>query len=201
MKVKLKKYLLLMFTLMLALIFSASWATADANTIWLIKTKSEPIYTLWVDGTITFGEPDAIIETINIAPTQFNFATSPRHWFIRGNAIYTPWQRKPLCYSFESKTGSTRVGLSAKNFGGGSGWTKPTGYSHFKVDVYVDNLRKGRLRIKASDTEVNTEYLNIEQLDKGHHDIKFIWVNDKYAPGRKQDANIEIHDVLIEQAY
>lgn len=194
-----RKYLLLIFSLISLSVFSASWARADSNKIWLIKSKTEPVYTLWLDGTITFGEPEATTETATLEANEYVFANK---WFVRGNAIYTPWARKPLIYSFESKKANVRIGLSAKNFAGGaSGWTKPTGYSHFKVDVYVDNRRKGRLKISASDTQVNTEYLDIEQLDKGQHKIKFIWVNDKYNPGAKQDANIEIHNVSIQQTY
>lgn len=194
-----KKYLFFIFSLVLALVLSASWAAADSNKIWLLKSTSDAAYTLWLDGTITCGEPDAITETVTLEANQY---TSANKWFIRGNAIYTPWAKKPITYSFESKTGWARIGLTAKNFAGdGKGWTKPTGYSHFKVDVYVDNRRKGRIDIKASDTQINTEYLNIEQLDKGKHKIKFIWVNDRYKPRQKQDANIEIHDVIIEQRY
>jgi len=191
-----KKYLLLTFSLTLLLLFSASWARADYNKKWLIKSKTDLVYTLWLDGTITMGEPNVTTESTTLNANEY---ISAYKWFVRGNAIYTPWTRKPITYSFESKKDSARIGLSAKNFaGGGKGWTKPTGYTHFKVDVYVDNRRKGRLRIKASDTQINTEYLNIEQLDKGYHDIKFVWLNDKYAPGQKQDANIEIYNVSIE---
>lgn len=194
-----KKYLFYIVSLiMLSLLFLARWSMADSHKIWLIKSKTDPVYTLWLDGTITVGEPDTTTEVIALSANEYVAAS---RWFIRGNAIYTPWRKKPIIYSFESKKSSCRVGLSVKNYAGGQGWTKPSGYSHFHVRIYLDDNYKGTLSVAASDTQVNTDYLDIKQLDKGKHEVKFIWTNDRYKPGKKQDANIEIHNVLIEQTY
>ena len=192
-----KKFSIILLNLILALTLLPQMEAKETNDTWLVRSK-DPVFTIYMSGMIVRGEPDAYAAgVISLKGSQF---LSAEGWYKNGDAVHTFWGRKPIVYMANSTGGTYKIGLAVKNFAGHPGWTKPSGFSYFIVDVFVNNKRSGTLYIEASDTSLKSSYLsNPIYLKPGEQNIKFIWTNDSYNPKRSQDANIEIYSVLLER--
>ncbi|MBU2541062.1 MAG: hypothetical protein KJ593_04075 [Candidatus Omnitrophica bacterium] len=199
-----KNCLVSIFSLILLLGLSLSSAEAASNNTWLIKSKatgSEQVFAVWMDGRLSSGTPvseDGIISSVTFSGSQY---LSAKEWVTneQTGAVRTYWSNKPIVYGMESEGGTYRIVLSAKNYVGSTGWSLPKGYKNFNVVVKVANKKVGTILLEASDTEVKTGYLVLNDIESGVHQVKLIWNNDSYKPAKKWDANIEIQSVAFEK--
>jgi len=203
-----KIFLIPIIAFCLSLVLSLSTcAMAEASNKWLIKSKSDngsgTLFAIWQDGSITAGEPysltgsDEIVEVERLQAKQF---VQAKQWFSSGGGkMYTPWQGKPITYAVESLGGKCRIGLSAKNFVSQEGWGLPKKYNNFKLLVKIDDKKAGKIYVGASNAEVKTGYLTLENVPQGNHQLEFTWKNDRYKPNKRIDTNLEIHNVTFEK--
>jgi subtilisin family serine protease len=88
--------------------------------------------------------------------------------------------------------GDYTVNVEAKNFAN-DGWKLPSTYTHFRLNVTVDDVSKGTLLVPASDLDYKTGTFKLTGLSAGNHTIKITWTNDSYNSTQKTDANIQVN--------
>ncbi|MCB9893937.1 MAG: carboxypeptidase regulatory-like domain-containing protein [Planctomycetes bacterium] len=141
---------------------------------------------------------------LEIAPRNYTAAEDTSRWFPDPKAedpgIYTAWSNHWIEYeqdfgdapeegeeggSFDLLLGCTNHGIVDNEY-------------EFKVDVYVDGVKKKTLTIMADSITERTARTSLGKLD-GVHTIRLIWINDKWIPNQL-DANIRYQSLkFLEQ--
>jgi hypothetical protein len=145
------------------------------------------------------------IEYSAIAPSEMEGGEC--QWMVDGDAMVSFWSR-PDCetnqgitmwieYTARLTPGVWRIGLNAINTGAGLG-DDPTWYPEFFVR---SNLTPETIRIRASDTEVNSGYTEYTVTSPGDYTVGFWWMNDQsdVESDPPRDANIEIVSVFFDK--
>jgi len=144
-------------------------------------------------------------------PGQSGYSENGTAWGTEDFGEYTSWANESLIFSVAfSVSGDYQITIAARNNAQAPGqgaiqprgddWSLPTGYTHFQVEVYVDDVLAGVANIPASDTEIQTGNLTLNGISAGTHNISYKWVNDEYQPAQHQDANILFERVEIAPA-
>jgi hypothetical protein len=130
---------------------------------------------------------------LEITPKTYTAAETPERWFPDadpGPGIYTAWSHHWIEWAVDfgdapeegEEGGSFDVVLGCTNHG-----IVDNEYQ-FKVDVYVDGVKKGELTIMADSLNERTARMSLGKLS-GSHTVRLIWTNDKWIPDQL-DANI-----------
>jgi hypothetical protein len=130
---------------------------------------------------------------LEVTPKTYTAAETPERWFPDtdpGLGIYTAWSHHWIEWAVDfgdapeegEEGGSFDVVLGCTNHG-----IVDNEYQ-FKVDVYVDGVKKGELTIMADSLNERTARMSLGKLS-GSHTVRLIWTNDKWIPDQL-DANI-----------
>ncbi|MCA8914408.1 MAG: carboxypeptidase regulatory-like domain-containing protein [Planctomycetes bacterium] len=141
---------------------------------------------------------------LEITPRNYTAVEDETRWFPDAKpedpGIYTAWSHHWIEYevdfgeapeegeeggSFDMVLGCTNNGIVDNQY-------------EFKVDVYVDGVKKTTLTIMADSITERTARTSLGKLD-GVHTIRLIWTNDKWIPNQL-DANIRYQSLkFLEQ--
>ena len=115
-------------------------------------------------------------------------------WYVDGTSIWTAWANQWVEYEAYLVEGTWNIGLNAINHGnlGDRDW-----YAAFTITSNF-GLNTKTLIISASDEEEFYSYFTTEILTADTYTIRYTWINDKYAPSKGYDANIEITSVFFD---
>ena len=155
------------------------------------KTYQDPAAMQESDGGIEVElAPSRKLEVI---PRDYTAVERQDRWFKdpnNGNGIYTAWSQHWIEWEVDfgeapdegEEGGSFDILLGCTNHG-----IVDNEYQ-FKVDVYVDGVKKGKLTITADSLTERTGRMGLGKLS-GAHNIRLVWTNDKWIPDQL-DANI-----------
>ena len=88
----------------------------------------------------------------------------------------------------------TKLTVSARNLKEWWGsYNLPDSYTHFELEVYVDDVCYGSCYVPAAQVVYNEGTIDLGTLE-GEHVIRLKWINDYWVPDT-YDANIEINDI------
>ena len=129
---------------------------------------------------------------LEVNPKTYTAAETPDRWFPDadpGVGIYTAWSHHWIEWAVDfgdaleegEEGGSFDVELGCTNHG------IVDNQYEFKVDVYLDGVKKGELTIMADSLNERTARMSLGKLS-GQHTIRLVWTNDKWIPDQL-DAN------------
>lgn len=158
----------------------------------MIKNKLLALTVIFYMGTLGMGMAMATpYSRADIVLDASSYSKSSDRWFTDDSSIWTAWANQWVEYTVELEPGEWNLGLNVINHG----YITPEWYPYFIVQT---SEPRNNISIEASDTSINSDYVNIAVSSAGSYTIRYTWKNDKYAPAQGYDANIQIQNVFFD---
>lgn len=139
-------------------------------------------------------DADATVSAQDVSAA--NVTKQGGRWFTDGKEKWTFWGRTWLEYEVDFGSGGIfDVGLTARN----EGALPPPAKYKFAVDVYVDGVYQGELKLDADNKRYDTKQTALS-ISSGKHTVRYVWGNDKYKKG-VYDANIRVKHVSFKKKH